>query len=107
MRRSASEWKGLVSTWRRSGESAGEFAARSAVSDRTLRWWAWKLERGTRAKRERTTRAPAPIEIALEEAPVGAGGRVELVVGDVVLRVETGTDPAYVALLVNRLARRG
>lgn len=106
MKRSASEWKQLVSAWRRSGERAAEFAAHASVSDRTLRWWAWKLERGTRAKREQTKRAPAPIEIALDEAPA-AGGRVELVVGDVVLRVDAGTDPAYVALLVNRLAARG
>jgi|SRR5436190_20299208 transposase len=105
MKRSASEWKQLVSAWRRSGESAGEFAARESVSDRTLRWWAWKLERGTRAKRERTRPTPAPIEIALDR-PRPRAEYVELVVGDVIVRAEVGTDPAYVALLVNRLAAR-
>jgi hypothetical protein len=105
MRRSASEWKQLVSAWRRSGESAAEVAAGESVSDRTLRWWAWKLERGTRAKRERKMPTPAPIEIALDR-PRPRTEQVEVVVGDVLVRVEVGADPEYVALLVNRLAAR-
>lgn len=42
-RASRDEWALRVRRWERSGLSAGGFAAREAVSAKSLAWWRWKL----------------------------------------------------------------
>jgi hypothetical protein len=38
-RRTKEWWSGTVSRWRRSGQTAAEFAARERLEVGTLRWW--------------------------------------------------------------------
>ena len=59
-------WAGLVRRWRRSGQSAREFAESAGVNAGTLAYWAWRLKReparaGDRKvrRRSRTVRAAA------------------------------------------------
>jgi hypothetical protein len=99
--RSRSWWKSTVSRWKRSGLTAGEFAEREDVSPRTLRWWSSALSRGTRAVRGQAEMSPAPIEIILPAEQARA--HVEISVQGAVLRVEVGTDAAYVGALVQAL----
>lgn len=90
--------------WRRSGLTARSFAQREGIADSTLRWWSAELSRATRAKHGST--AIAPIEITVPsvtaESPEGRtdSRTIEIATGSVVIRVEVGTDVAYVAALV-------
>ena len=59
-RRTRAQWRRLVSSWRRGGQTAEEFAKESGVVEATLRWWAWRLAQDG-------------------ELEIGAGGRVGLV----------------------------
>jgi transposase len=43
MRQTRREWARRVAAWRRSGQSAKEFAARAGVNASTLLWWSTKL----------------------------------------------------------------
>ena len=42
-RRTRAQWRRLVSSWRRGGQTAEEFAKERGVVEATLRWWAWRL----------------------------------------------------------------
>ena len=101
--RSRSWWKRTVSRWKSSGLTAGEFAAREGVSERTLRWWSSALRRGTRAERGSTESAVlAPIEIEVPRATAGMR-HVEIAIDSALLRVEVGADVEYVGALVRQL----
>jgi hypothetical protein len=43
-------WAGLVRRWRRSGQTAREFAESAGVNAGTLTYWAWRLKREGKAK---------------------------------------------------------
>lgn len=102
--RSRAWWEQTVSRWRASGLTAGEFAARAGVSERTLRWWSSALRRDTRAERGSKANGPEPIEIALSSAS-RAPSYVELAVEGAVLRFEVGANVEYLRALV--IALRG
>jgi len=61
MEATRARWAGLVRRWRRSGQTAREFAASAAVNAGTLAYWAWRLKRETagagRSKVQRRTRS--------------------------------------------------
>jgi hypothetical protein len=103
-RRSRSWWAKTVARWKASGLSASEFSAREDVVERTLRWWSSTLRRDTRAKRGSPRIEPIAIEL-VPSAPTFAspGGAIEIAIGCAHLRVEVGTDVAYVAALVREL----
>ena len=42
-RRTRAQWRRLVSSWRRGGQTAGEFAKERGLVEATLRWWSWQL----------------------------------------------------------------
>jgi transposase len=48
-RRTAREWARLVEAWKKSGKTAGEFAASRGLQARTLTWWRWRLAAETRS----------------------------------------------------------
>ena len=108
-RHARSWWASTVVRWRDSGLSAPDFAAREGVSARTLTWWSSTLRRGTRAKRgsmELATVAPIEIEVPRSASASSRGAHVEIMTGDVVVRVEVGTDVQYVGALVSALGVR-
>ncbi len=43
-------WAGVVRGWRRSGQTAHEFAQSAGVNAGTLAYWAWRLKREQKAK---------------------------------------------------------
>ena len=82
-RTSRDEWSLRVARWKRSGLSAGAFAAREAVSAKSLAWWRWKLgredDRGTASENglpsfvrleARSSAIPDVIEILLDNGRV-------------------------------------
>lgn len=55
-RRSESEWRAIVERFERSGMPATLFCRRAGISQKTLRFWRWKLRRSNSAK------SPGPAE---------------------------------------------
>lgn len=102
-RRTKGWWQKLVVKWRRSGRSASTFAEQVGVRESTLRWWAWSVERDTRAVHGSAD--IIPIEIAVPAVAPAAPpiSRIELEVGGVGIRFEVGTDVSYVAALARAL----
>ena len=89
-----------MSRWRRSGQTAAEFAARERVEVGTLRWWSSQLGRDTRAEHGAATLVP--LEVAVSSA-VSRELTLEIAVGDAVVRCEVGADVRYIAALVRAL----
>jgi transposase len=50
---SRAKWSQVVSRWRRSGLTAGEFAAKAGVNANTLSYWAWQLKRGREGSQDK------------------------------------------------------
>jgi hypothetical protein len=100
-RKSRSWWTVTVSRWRRSGQTAADFALREGLSVSGLRFWSSRLGRGSRAEHGPSIE---PIEITV---PTGAmGSPIEVAVGDAVIRCEPGADVTYIAALVRALSGR-
>jgi transposase len=68
-------WAGLVRRWRRSGQSAREFAERAGLNAGTLAYWAWRLNRERAAAR-------APKRVRRARATAKDTGFVELIVDE-------------------------
>jgi transposase len=49
-------WAGLVKRWRRSGQTAREFAESAGVNAGTLTYWAWRLKREEKGRDERSVK---------------------------------------------------
>lgn len=125
-RRSRSFWEKLVAQAAREG-SIDAVASRHGVVAKQLAWWRWWLEREKRAKPKPRTKAkpktrtkakprtrvesktrrsePRMLPVVIEPAPTVTSGAIEIAVRDVRLRVEAGTEPGYVATLVDVLRR--
>lgn len=79
--------------------SAAEFASREGLSVMTLRGWASKLGRDTRALHG--SAAIEPIEVSVARA--SRGGGFEIAVAGAVVHCEVGADVDYVASLIRAL----
>jgi hypothetical protein len=77
MRNSRSKWTELVRRWRASDLTAREFATIENLNTSTLRWWASALKR----------EAPRPAFVEIRLPAVSAEGRIDVIVGDVTVRV--------------------
>lgn len=92
-------WKRLAAVAERSELSHSEVAARHGVSVSALRSWIYRLrrERGRGASGE-----PRLLPVRITTAPA-VRESVEVVVGEILIRVPAGTDPRYVADLLAAL----
>lgn len=88
-----STWQGRVASWRASGLTADEFAARHGVAAGTLRWWASRLKREERKQDATRVRMARVIRAA---TPATARGSVIVDVPDARARVtvEAGVERA-------------
>lgn len=96
MRRGRAFWKQVVSEVDH-GEPIADVARRHRVQPRTLSWWRWKLRTDGRADARFL-----PVVVSSKAAPADETP-LELRIRDVVIRVATDTDVAYVAALVDAL----
>jgi hypothetical protein len=46
--RTPAEWRREVAAWKRSGQTAHEYAASRDLNEDTLTWWSWRLKRQRR-----------------------------------------------------------
>jgi len=105
-RRTREEWTAILAELRRSGESVEKFAARRRIQLSSLKWWCWRLRAASA-----TPRTKARDEVRLLPVDVvGLAARthapVVLAIADVEMRVEVGTDVAYVGALVREIRSR-
>jgi transposase len=106
-RATAEEWAKRVARWRDSGLTAKEFAAETGVNAGTLSSWAWRLRKETSSGAASTKDRPgsfrgrrplgqpdaAPSFIELPSTGlVKSASMLELVVGDLRVRVPAGFD---------------
>jgi hypothetical protein len=57
-RRKPAEWRREVAAWKRSGQTAREYAASRDLSEDTLTWWNWRLKR-----QRRDSMPAAPLQL--------------------------------------------
>ncbi len=106
VRRNRDEWLQLLGMFEASGETPARFCAKHRISPRTFGWWRWRLrdERREPVAPERIRLVAVDVKSA---APPAEGvGAVRIALADFELRVEVGTDVAYVAALVEALRTR-
>lgn len=97
-----SEWARRVAAWRRSGETAAEFARGRDFAASTLRWWSSQL--GRVAEPEASSMTVAMIRVQRDAPRDTAVAVVEL--EDAVVRVARGADEATLAALFGALRSR-
>lgn len=98
-RRTKDDWAKLVESWKSSGLTAAQFGEAWEVNPRTLVYWQWRLRKEGRARMRRSTKAATPTftELALAAVPAA----IEVVVGDVVVRVPPGASAEQVRGLLD------
>jgi len=94
-----------VESWRTSGLSGREFARRSGINPNTLFWWKWKLQNEGMEWGQRPKLRPSPSFVEISEAVLPAmaaeaDDRVELVVGDVIVRVPDAFEERTLARVI-------
>jgi transposase len=103
-------WSKRVESWKRSGLSADEFAARHGLRAKTLMWWRWNLGRtsGSAALtvRKATTTTVGPLTF-VEMTHASSREPFEIVLSsDVRVRVPAMFDEHALARLLDVLERR-
>ncbi len=103
-RRTHEDWAGLIAELEASGQSPARFCGRRGISVARLKWWRWRLRSEGRARASSTA---AMVRLLPVDVVGGAGASsVTIAVGGAELRVEVGTDVAYVGALVSALRSR-
>jgi hypothetical protein len=88
-RRTKDDWANLVASWKSSGMTAAEFGEARDVNPRTLIYWQWRLKKEGRTRPRRAKQTVEKLtftELALSAVPAA----IELVVGEVTVRVPSG-----------------
>lgn len=106
------EWEKLVGQWRRSGQTARQFAMGRGVTDSALRYWAGRIGRDAAAHPkggsepiEAEMVAPTIARVVRPgEAP---SARLSLVIGQVTILVEPGFDEGHLRHVVRTLSEVG
>lgn len=119
-RMNAEQWSKHVERWKDSGLTAKEFAAETGLSASTLSNWRWKLsaaERECASRKDGPSRTSKARSMKAQEKDVAASGFIELpvaawasapvmlelVLGDVRVRVPSGFDEATLTRVVRAL----
>jgi transposase len=113
-KRSSAEWARLVSRWKRSGQTAEEFAGKVGVKASSLRWWSWALGKRRSRNHEEpsvaTEPVPAflPVHVVSRDAPhePSASAPLEIIVDDrLTVRVGAGFDEDTLIRVLDLLRR--
>lgn len=87
------------------GRSVDAVSKRHGVRPKTLSWWRWKLNQAPNPSTRKRRKADF-LPVVVTERNAGRGGDLlEVLFDDVRVRLESGTDVAYVARLVDALRR--
>lgn len=106
VRRSREDWAGVLAKFEASGETLARFCAKRRIRARTLTWWRWRLRGEAHARPEAESVRLVAVDLQTPVAPMPLDRAVYVRVADVDVRIEVGTDVAYVADLVGALRSR-
>ena len=97
-------WEGLLAEVHQ-GESIEVVARRHQVRPRTLQWWAWQLRREAGRGKSRAPRLLPVVVRHPSATPIveHRASDIAVVVADVRVHLQVGTDVAYVSALVAAL----
>ena len=98
----------MIAAFEQSGERLDRFCAQRRIPPATLRWWRWHLRDARPAP---SRKAPeevrlVPVEVVGLSAGMPGARSVVITVSNVDVRVEVGTDIAYVVALVGEIRAR-
>lgn len=110
-RRNGEQWQEIVAAFEQSNQSVERFCAKRGIRPGTFRWWRWRLRSGragagSGAPRETEEVRLLPVSVVGLSAGSTRNAAIEITFADVCMRVEPGTDAAYVATLVAELRSR-
>jgi len=110
-RRSRQQWQTIIGTFERSGQTLAGFCGPRGIRPATLKWWQWYLRSkaagiAESASAGENVRLVAIDVVAPPSATSAAVGTLAILVAGAELRIETGTDVAYVSELVMALRSR-
>lgn len=80
-----------------------EFCSKHGLVERSFSWWRWKLGRDALSGKDEGDVRLVPVDVVRTSMPAG---EVVVVVAGIEIRVEVGTDVAYVASLATELRTR-
>jgi hypothetical protein len=103
--RSPAEWLSIVRAFERSGESHAEFCSKRGLKLWTFRMWLYRTRRQLAASAA-TDVVLVPVEVTTSSKTAPSASPVIVAVAGVEVRVDVGTDVAYVAELVAELRSR-
>jgi hypothetical protein len=86
-----------------SGLTAAEFGRRRGIAEKRLRWWRKRLGQRSRSVGEALAMVPVRIKLAAGSPTPAAAPPIEVVVGDLVVRVPAGFDAETLARIVGVL----
>lgn len=109
VRKNREQWVAIVAAFDQSGESLRKFCAKRRIRLASLKWWRWRLRDSDAAaalvrKRKSDEVRLVPVDVIGLAASRPTG--VTIALSDVEVRVEVGTDVAYVGALVGELRSR-
>jgi hypothetical protein len=108
-RRSSEQWAAIVAAFEQTSEPVERFCTRRKLRPATFRWWRWRLRETVAATGAATATDEVrliPVDVVGLSARRSASTPVEIAFADVAVRVEPGTDIAYVASPVAELRSR-
>jgi len=92
-------WVKRVAAWRASGMTCREYAEREGLGPwRTLRYWAWRLERDRRAQKTKLVRVVREAETVVVGAPSGDELELRIVISSSTVRLELARNDLAKAL---------
>jgi hypothetical protein len=99
------EWETLLAEYKQSGLTQKEFVAKHDVPLSSLQFWLYKQKKTKSVLDSNSRAAFLPVQVVASPAPKARGsGAVEVTLEDgLTIRIDVGTDPKYVALLVHAL----
>lgn len=113
-RATRAEWLERVRLWKASGKTRAEFAAKEEWSERSLGWWAWKLNsegesvdaKPRKAKRRSAKKSKSIelVELVAQSDPASRGLTMRF--GSVELLVDRGFDHELLGTVLDVLEAR-
>jgi len=112
-RATRAEWLERVRSWKASGKTRAEFAAKEDYSERSLGWWAWKLssegealDAKPRKAKRRSPKKPKSIELVELVTQTDSPRGLTMRLGSVELLVERGFDHELLGTVLDVLEAR-
>ena len=104
-RKNREQWVAVVAAFEKSGESANKFCAKRRIRVASLKWWRWRL-RDARAAGLVTSKDVRLVPVDIIGLAASRPTGVTIALADLEVRVEVGTDIAYIGALVGELRSR-